>query len=83
MADSLGYDPNSLFENALLSRQARKPFRLCCPWRRVVSIELLRLITVPRFSGPFGEPTPAPSVNGTPARIRTENLLLLRETPLP
>lgn len=36
-----------------------------------------------RFSGPLGEPTPAPAILVPLARIRTGNLVVLSHAPLP
>ena len=51
MVDSLGHDPNTLSGYALLSRQARQPHRLCCPWRSAEESNPLpvRYVCIPVF----------------------------------
>ena len=51
MADSLGHDPNTLSGYALLSRQARQPYRLCCPWRSAEELNPLPVRHPSQFSG--------------------------------
>jgi hypothetical protein len=55
MAESLGHDPNTLIGYALLSRQARQPYRLCSPGGRRVHSKPMPLRAAAEF-----EPAPAP-----------------------